>query len=279
MNILKVKAKDNLFGLKVSLDEIVYSIKDNTFYHLRDISRKNKSDGWEQIAAIPKNVSKVNGSGTMIYPGAGIPNSNGSTWETSYMVTGTGEVIALQTSPIFKTNIFLYGAGLAGTIYEILGIYADNTNKVFFAAPRPGNVQSNEYDIKFGWQGGHIGMTLKGNTRELEVIGNINAGGEVTAYGVSTKLGFVGELLIVTDTYDILETDYTIVCNKATPFTVTLPVGINLGQMYFIKNVGVGTITLEGNGTDTIDGITNQSLAQWDCLTVQCYEANKWAIL
>jgi hypothetical protein len=39
----------------------------------------------------------------MVYPGAGIPNSTGTAWGTSYTTTGTGTVVALATSPAFTT--------------------------------------------------------------------------------------------------------------------------------------------------------------------------------
>lgn len=45
----------------------------------------------------------VTNSAPMVYPGAGIPNSTGSAWGTSYTTTGTGTVVALQTSPSFTT--------------------------------------------------------------------------------------------------------------------------------------------------------------------------------
>ena len=46
----------------------------------------------------------TNGSGTLsfasqVYPGAGIPNSTGTAWGTSYTTTGSGTVIALATTP------------------------------------------------------------------------------------------------------------------------------------------------------------------------------------
>lgn len=41
----------------------------------------------------------------MVYPGAGIPNSTGSAWGTSYSTTGSGTVVALATSPSFTTPI------------------------------------------------------------------------------------------------------------------------------------------------------------------------------
>ena len=41
----------------------------------------------------------------MVYPGAGIPNSTGTAWGTSYSTTGSGTVVALATSPSFVTPI------------------------------------------------------------------------------------------------------------------------------------------------------------------------------
>lgn len=40
---------------------------------------------------------------SMIYPGAGIPNSTGSAWGTSYSTSGSGTVVALTNSPTFVT--------------------------------------------------------------------------------------------------------------------------------------------------------------------------------
>jgi hypothetical protein len=40
---------------------------------------------------------------SMIYPPAGIPNSTGTAWGTSYTTTGTGTVVALQTSAALTT--------------------------------------------------------------------------------------------------------------------------------------------------------------------------------
>ena len=40
-----------------------------------------------------------------VYPGAGIANSTGSAWGTSYSTTGSGTVVALATSPTFVTPV------------------------------------------------------------------------------------------------------------------------------------------------------------------------------
>ena len=40
-------------------------------------------------------------AGTFTFPGAGIANSTGSAWGTSYTTTGSGTIVALQTAPTF----------------------------------------------------------------------------------------------------------------------------------------------------------------------------------
>lgn len=49
-------------------------------------------------------TAAANGSGGgMVYPGAGIPNSTGTAWGTSYTTSGTGTVVALATSAALTT--------------------------------------------------------------------------------------------------------------------------------------------------------------------------------
>jgi len=47
----------------------------------------------------------INNSLPMVYPGAGISNSTGTAWGTSYTTTGSGTVVALATSPSFTTPV------------------------------------------------------------------------------------------------------------------------------------------------------------------------------
>jgi hypothetical protein len=71
---------------------------------------------------------KTDGSGTLsfasttaqVYPGAGIPNSTGSAWGTSYSTTGSGTVVALATSPTFVTPIL--GTPTSGTLTNATGL-------------------------------------------------------------------------------------------------------------------------------------------------------------
>ena len=57
---------------------------------------------------------------SMVYPGAGIPNSTGTAWGTSYTTTGTGTVVALATSPVFVTPNL--GTPSAATLTNATGL-------------------------------------------------------------------------------------------------------------------------------------------------------------
>jgi hypothetical protein len=51
----------------------------------------------------------ANGGSSMVYPGAGIPNSTGTAWGTSYSTTGTGTTIALSASPTLTGTLSITG--------------------------------------------------------------------------------------------------------------------------------------------------------------------------
>ena len=63
----------------------------------------------------------------------------------------------------------------------------------------------------------------------------------------------------VDDTYVVLASDEYIRCNGT--FTVTLPATTGSGDVYFIANVGTGTITVAVTGADTINGTTPNTIS------------------
>lgn len=86
------------------------------------------------------------------------------------------------------------------------------------------------------------------------------------------------KVVIVTDTYTVLAIDETIVCNKVTPFTVTLPTAV-VGTKFEISNINIGDVTVEGIGSDTIDEELNQIVSYGDTMNIRCYLINKWKIV
>jgi len=76
-------------------------------------------------------VSQAAPSG-MVYPGAGIPNSTGSAWGTSYTTTGSGTVVALATSPSFTTPSL--GVATATSVTASAGFIATSTGPFYLNA-------------------------------------------------------------------------------------------------------------------------------------------------
>jgi len=94
------------------------------------------------VTGTPSSSTYLRGDGTwasvgsgMVYPGAGIPNSTGSAWGTSYGVSGTGSV-ALTSNPVFATNITVNsvpvgrGGGVNSNRNVVVGSAAINLDSI-----------------------------------------------------------------------------------------------------------------------------------------------------
>jgi hypothetical protein len=83
-----------------------------------------------------------------------------------------------------------------------------------------------------------------------------------------------------TSTYVVdMTTDCVVNCTSGT-FTVTLPTAVGIeGQYFIIKNSGAGTITLEADGSETIDGqLTKVMAVQYESYFVVSNGAN-WIVV
>jgi hypothetical protein len=82
----------------------------------------NGSGGFSNVT-IGSGLSFITGTlsstGSMVYPSAGIANSTGSAWGTSYTTSGSGTVLALTTSPSFTTPVL--GTPTSGTLTNCTG--------------------------------------------------------------------------------------------------------------------------------------------------------------
>jgi hypothetical protein len=109
--------------------------------------------------------------------------------------------------------------------------------------------------------------TTDNGTDQLQVNGSIQGTGFDQAYTARTT------------TYTAATTDYFIDCTSGT-FTVNLFTAVgNTGRILIIKNSGTGTITVDPNGSQTIDGATTQSLStQWSRVHIISDGAN-WKII
>jgi hypothetical protein len=71
-------------------------------------------------------IAAAGGGGSMIYPGAGIANSTGSAWGTSYSTSGSGTALALTNSPTFITPAL--GTPASGVVTNLTGTASININ-------------------------------------------------------------------------------------------------------------------------------------------------------
>jgi hypothetical protein len=101
-------------------------------------------------------------------------------------------------------------------------------------------------------------------------------------YGINvqgkTVTGVSSPTTIAVD-YTILAADDIIICNSATPITLSIPAGTASNRRLIIKNIGAGTVTLSGGETDVIDSVPTYDLYQYDAATILDYSANNWLIL
>jgi hypothetical protein len=83
--------------------------------------------------------------------------------------------------------------------------------------------------------------------------------------GNSTTLPFTNR----TSTYTIDNEDCVVNCTSGT-FTVTLPTAVGVeGQYFIVKNSGTGVITIDGDGSETIDGnLTFILSTQYQSITI-----------
>jgi hypothetical protein len=82
----------------------------------------NGSGGFSNVtigSGLSFSTGTLSSTGSMTYPSAGIANSTGSAWGTSYTTSGSGTVVALTNSPTFTTPAL--GTPSSGTLTNCTG--------------------------------------------------------------------------------------------------------------------------------------------------------------
>jgi hypothetical protein len=85
--------------------------------------------------------------------------------------------------------------------------------------------------------------------------------------------------IISSGPYTVQSTDEGIIVTGSNSFTINLPVATGSGRLLEIKTLSTGSILVDGNGSDTIDGDLTQSLLQYDSMMIWDYIANKWVVI
>ncbi len=91
--------------------------------------------------------------------------------------------------------------------------------------------------------------------------------------------GMAKSIKTVTANYTIAVGDYTVLCDGT--YTMTLPTAASaINKIFIIKNIGLGTTYIDGNGSETIDGLTIQNISvQNNSLQIQSDGTEWWILL
>ena len=132
--------------------------------------------------------------------------------------------------------------------------------------------------------GAHNRIRLQSGDTDGQVIisnGAVNISGDAGTTGIavqgssitlngSVKLNYVAK----TATYTATAADYLIDCTTGT-FTIDLPSAVGItGRVYVVKNSGAGTITVDPNSGQTIDGSATATLIALQSIQIMSNGAN-----
>jgi hypothetical protein len=148
---------------------------------------------------------------------------------------------------------------------------------------------ASEAGVGFYMTGSNTNVRIGDNTAanaKLSVAGTTlintntdNGVDELQVNGSISGIGFKQAYVTKTGAYTATNDDYVIDCTSGT-FTVTLPASSGrTGRILIIKNSGAGTITVDGNASETIDGAATYSLSVQYATVQIMSDGTNWKII
>jgi hypothetical protein len=180
--------------------------------------------------------------------------------------TGTTQFAFVQ-NPTFGTPTTIY------SWYNNLNVTSATTSYGLYYDSETGTI-TNKWGLYFvGGSKNYLANTLLIGTTSDNGVDKLQVTGSIS--GIGMKQAYVAK----TGAYTATNDDYVIDCTSGT-FTVTLPAsGARTGRILIIKNSGAGTITVDGNGAETIDGAATYSLAVQYATVQIMSDGTNWKII
>lgn len=205
----------------------------------------------------------------------------------SATITGTPPIQTLDlVLPVGQT--LLYGE-VAPTTEGVDGDFYIDTVTYYIYGPKNGTWPAG---VSITGPQGDTGATGPANSLSIGTVTTGTAGATITGTAPTQTLDLVlpttvdgtitptkesGGYTAKTATYTVDPDDRWIECTSGT-FTVNLHTAVGYaGRSHLIKNSGTGVITVDPNGSQTIDGQLTILLTQYDAVTVVSNGAN-WMI-
>jgi hypothetical protein len=199
-----------------------------------------------------------------------------------------GSKLILQTSSNADVEITPNGTGKTNITAGILQLPSGSQGTPSLQPGGNANFGiylSGEPSIVITAGGGNMLTIANGNTRSGNDFRPVaDVGNDLGQNGARWKdawvRSYIHSVSTITGTTTLDATYYVVLCSSGSPFTVNLPAAAsNTGRVYFIKNINTGTVTIDGNASETIDGATTYSLsAQYQGVLIVSNGTN-WFIL
>ncbi len=185
-----------------------------------------------------------------------------------------GDNTKISADGVQRETVLGYNTTGKGTDTVILGAEGAN-DRVYATGGLTVNGEENDVDTNIAASGITNALFVEGSSGNA----GIGTGTPITTLDVNG--GFATALVAKTGAYTTTAADHTIICGAGNEtFTVTLIAAASVtGQILVIKNIGSGTVTVDGNASETIDGATTQSLSsQYDSIMIQSDGTSWWII-
>ena len=185
------------------------------------------------------------------------------------MSSGTAIIHTATSDGADNTFLKLAGGGSESVVRGAVIVLSGNEDSTFAGdlVLNPGNIAGAFVTIDsetLNVGGGKVGIGTILPIADLHVSG-----------------GFATAIVAKTGAYTTTANDHVITCGAGNEsFTVTLIAASGLaGLMYHIKNVGTGTITVDGNSAETIDGSATAVIStQFASIKIIC-DGSNWHII
>jgi hypothetical protein len=125
------------------------------------------------------------------------------------------------------------------------------------------------------YSGNQAALTIYNNN--IGMGGNINPTSTLDVSGVITHAGIREKVTQPTSAYNILTSDDCVLSSGT--FTLTLPTASgNIGQVFTIKNIGTGVITIGTTSSQMIDGIATYIIRTTNSSAILISDGSNWQI-
>jgi hypothetical protein len=180
--------------------------------------------------------------------------------------TGTTQFAFVQ-NPTFGTPTTIY------SWYNNLNVTSATTSYGLYYDSETGTI-TNKWGLYFvGGSKNYLANTLLIGTTSDNGVDELQVNGSISG------IGFKQNYVTKTGAYTATNDDYVIDCTSGT-FTVTLPASSGrTGRILIIKNSGAGTITVDGNASETIDGAATYAISvQYGTIQIMS-DGTNWKII